>query len=284
MRIKFYSIFRILGSKFNYPFKKLGYSNNLKAIDSLPESHFYSQNSFFDSLLSLHKYFLNTTGWLESKSRNQSSRNGKPIPWITYPSFEVLESIIMEGLKIVEIGAGASTLYFENRSAEVTSYEFDADYLESLLPGRKPSTSIRGPLEFKSSTHTKVLDEKYANFLMRDIAARELTEQTASIIDWDLLIRDIKDSVSSADIIFIDGGPRTLVAKICAEDFSRSKLVILDNSDRDYERHAASILTLSDYVEIPFTGLGPLNPYAWTTSFFVREISTFQNLTKKSDM
>lgn len=280
MRTNFYSIARVLMGKFNYPFNKLGYNSKLRSIHNLPKSHFYNQDSFFDSLVALHQYFLSTTGWLESKSRNQSSRDGKPIPWITYPSFEVLETIDMKGLKVVEIGAGASTLYFENRSAEVISYEFDEEYLKTLLEGRKASTSIRGPLDFKSKARKMIIDEKYRNFLTRDISAKELSEETASNIDWELLIADIRDSVSSADIIFIDGGPRTLVSKICADNLSRSQLVILDNSDRDYEKYASSILVLNDYVEIPFTGLGPLNPYAWTTSFFVREISTLNNLIK----
>lgn len=101
---------------------------------------------------------------------------------------------------------------------------------------------------------------------------------TAKTINWQKLIEDLKLSISHANLVFIDGGPRTLVAKLCSETKIQTQLVILDNSDRQYERIAAQILSSEGYTEIPFSGLGPLNPYSWTTSFFVRELETFKNL------
>jgi hypothetical protein len=113
-----------------------------------------------------------------------------------------------------------------------------------------------------------------------DLNSGELSLETAEKIDWLHLVEDMKFSISSADIIFIDGGPRILAAKICSEFSLDSQLIVLDNSDREYERNASLILENEGYVEIPFTGLGPLNPYSWTTSFFIRELSTIQNLLK----
>ena len=120
---------KYLGSKCGYLFRKLGYAKRLSKIDNLPESNYYERNSFFDADLALHKQYLKSSGWLESKSRNQSCRNGIPVPWITYPSFEVLDSMSLKELTTVEFGAGASTHYFAARSHKVISYEFDTEYL-----------------------------------------------------------------------------------------------------------------------------------------------------------
>jgi len=266
-----------LGARIDLFFCKLFYSRKYKKIEDLPESHYYKSFSFY-SVLSLHKNFLKSSGWLESKYRNQSSRNGFPIPWITYPSFEILDRMQLKKLTIVEFGAGASTIYFASRALKVISYEFDSEYLATLEKGRQANTTLRGPLDFPSEGNKLEVDNRYSDFLNQDLAASALSVDTANKIDWTQLIHDIKISVASADIVFIDGGPRTLVAKICSEVKLQTQLVILDNSDRKYEQFAASLLEEEGYVEIPFTGLGPLNTYSWTTSFFVREISTLRNI------
>lgn len=275
-----YSILRIvkyLGRKVESCLNLSIQKHSIK-IENLPESHFYKDDSFFYSLVSIYKYFLKPSGWLESKGRNQSSRNGFAIPWITYSSFEIIDRMQLPKLTIVEFGAGASTHYFASKALKVISYEFDSDYLVTLEKGIKPNTSLRGPLHFPSKTENMKVDSSYREYLNRDLACGDLSTETANQIDWINLISDIKASVELADLVLIDGGPRTLVAKIVSEALGSSKLIVLDNSDRVHERDAVSVLQQQGYVEIPFTGLGPLNPYCWTTSFFVREVSTLRNL------
>ena len=284
MKNRIYVLMRFLGGKFVFPFQKLGYNDKINKIENLPESHFYVKNTFFDSHLAIHKFYLRTSGWLESKSRNQSSRNGVPIPWITYPSFEFLDTMRLEEMKIVEIGAGASTHYFAAKAHSVISYEFDSEYLLTIKNGIKPNTQVRSPLDFSSGNDTLEIESEYLDFLQRDIDAGELSLETAQKIDWARLIQDFRNSVELADLIFIDGGPRTLVAKICSESDQTSKLIILDNSDREYEKYATSILESKKYVEIPFSGLGPLNPYSWTTSIYIRDLSTLKNLSRGGDI
>jgi hypothetical protein len=186
----------------------------------------------------------------------------------------------LEESLIVEFGTGASTHYFAARSHRVISYEFDTEYLAVLARGKMQNTSIRGPLNFASKSGSLEIEKKYESFLALDLNFGELSLETAEKIDWQHLIEDIKFTIASSDIIFIDGAPRILAAKICSEFSLNSQLIILDNSDRDYERNASLILQKAGYFEIPFTGLGPLNPYSWTTSFFIRELSTLKNLIK----
>lgn len=145
-----YALIKYCGRYINYLFEKLGYRKNLSKIEFLPESHFYKKNSFFDSLFSIHRSYLRTSGWLETKSRYQSCKNGRPIPWITYPSFEFLDSMNLKNSTVVEIGAGASTKYFAAKANKVISYEFDAAYSEILEKGRAANTTLKGPLQFLS--------------------------------------------------------------------------------------------------------------------------------------
>ena len=129
-----YSILRIvkyLGRKVESCLNLSIQKHSIK-IENLPESHFYKDDSFFCSLVSIYKYFLKPSGWLESKARNQSSRNGFAIPWITYSSFEIIDRMQLHKLTIVEFGAGASTHYFSSKALKIISYEFDSDYLVTL--------------------------------------------------------------------------------------------------------------------------------------------------------
>lgn len=265
----------------NYPYTKLGYSKNLMPIENLPTSHYYQSNTFFDSDYALHQQYLTSSGWLESKSRNQSSKNGVPVPWITYPSLELLNRIQLGTINVLEFGAGASTHFFSKSANRVISYEFNYEYLTSLQNLNKKNTTLLGPTNFPNHTGILEISDHYREFLLRDIDAGEIDMESALSTNWNSLIDQIKAKASESDLIFIDGGPRTLAAKICSEIVGDNTLVILDNSDRDYESKAAALLTSSRYVEIPFTGLGPLNPYSWTTSFFVRSLSTLEKFARR---
>ena len=154
--------------------------------------------------------------------------------------------------------------------------------LKSLAKDRKASELIRNAIQMIIEGNT-AYNSGYNKALKDTIKVINTNESAVSIsvhgiLIADNLISDIKASVELADLVLIDGGPRTLVAKIVSEALGSSKLIVLDNSDRVHERDAVSVLQQQGYVEIPFSGLGPLNPYCWTTSFFVREISTLRNL------
>jgi len=50
-------------------------------------------------------------------------RDGNPIPWYTYPAFDFLAGKEYAGKRILEFGAGHSTLWWMKRAAEVVAIE-----------------------------------------------------------------------------------------------------------------------------------------------------------------
>jgi len=76
--------------------------------------------------------------------------------------------------------------------------------------------------------------------------------------------------IEAADFIFIDGGPRNTWLELVSRYSNPKCILMVDNTDRIEWKNGLLTLESAGFVEIPFHGLGPLNPYAWTTSFFVR--------------
>src|SRR5436190_10530124 len=68
--------------------------------------------------------FSNRTGHFPRSLRARAlDRHGHPIPWYTYPAFEFLAGKDYTGKRILEFGAGHSTLWWMQRAAEVIGIE-----------------------------------------------------------------------------------------------------------------------------------------------------------------
>src|SRR5687768_4876731 len=68
--------------------------------------------------------FSKRTGHFRSSLRARSvDRQGNPIPWYTYPAFDFLAGKDYTGKRILEFGAGHSTLWWMQRAAEVVGIE-----------------------------------------------------------------------------------------------------------------------------------------------------------------
>src|SRR4051812_41932948 len=68
--------------------------------------------------------FSKRTGHFRSSLRARSvDRNGNPIPWYTYPAVDFLAGKDFTGKRILEFGAGHSTLWWMTRAAEVVGIE-----------------------------------------------------------------------------------------------------------------------------------------------------------------
>lgn len=53
---------------------------------------------------------------------------GRPIPWYTYPAIAFLESLDLSELRVLEWGAGQSTLWWGERAKRVVSFEGDPSW------------------------------------------------------------------------------------------------------------------------------------------------------------
>ena len=123
------------------------------------------------------------------------ARDGEPIPWLTYPAIDFLRNRNLKGLRVLEFGAGHSTLWFSSRGALVTSLETDTDWYKRILLWHPKGRLYLVDPDFEKLP-AAVRDAKY-------------------------------------QIILIDGGNRLKASRIALELLNEKGIIIHDNSEQE---------------------------------------------------
>jgi WD40 repeat protein len=255
---------------------KLGYHSLAETTHGLPRSNYYQNLSNLKILKEIHFNFLKSTGWLESKNNNLSMRGGKFIPWITYPALNVIEKWNLRDIKILEFGAGASTLYFSELCNDLISYEFDSEYFSAVYPVVDPAVRLINVFDLEIHKEKRLnLDPEWIQLLSIDFESIPEGPLLKAQIDFESLSFHINSSLQDCKLVFIDGGPRNFLTAVCGDLLGPGGVIVLDNTDMPYLAPAREFLRNRGFTEIEFRGLGPLNPYESTTSIFCRTISDY---------
>jgi hypothetical protein len=179
---------------------------------------------------------------LESgRSSSCVDAKGNPVPWYTYPAIEYLKQLDFSRSSVFEYGSGNSTLFWASRAARVVSVEDDPEWYRLRAPDTPRNC--------------------------------ELILQT----DLNDYPRAIRQSGMRFDVIVVDGAARGRTRLKCSREalahLREGGMIILDNSD--WLPESARILREADLIEVDMTGFGPINRYAWTTSFFLHRAFAF---------
>jgi len=181
------------------------------------------------------------------------------LPWITFPSIDYLLERISPDMKVLEYGAGFSTIWWAGRVAKVTSLERHADWagkvqakLDSLghtnvnlrVFGKLPEADSRIPWERFSRTELDRLAEEY-------IRAPEPEPEFYDVVVVDDIFR-----------------PETLAAG--AAFLKKGGLLILDDSEREVTRDAMKKLTREGWYMANFWGPAPYHFHEKQTTIFTR--------------
>lgn len=173
----------------------------------------------------------------EKYGHSQSVRVGRPVdaggdpwPWYTYPAIEYLEQLALGDLRVFEFGCGNSTLYWGRRARLVHSVEDDRGWYEEMA-ARVPHNC------------------RLVHALTKD--------------DY---VGAIERAGGRWDCIVVDGKWRPQCAERAIAFLAEGGFVVLDNSD--WYPGAAATLRAHGLIEVDFSGFGPVNGYAWTTSLF----------------
>ena len=249
----------------------------------IPESDSYLNEPIGVGNLHANLGYLRESGWVESKLTNTSFFKGQYYPWITFPAIDFLETLELSEVAVLEFGAGASTVYFAKRSRKVTSYEFDSTYFNNIrkLSIDFPNTEI---LNYDPSTAKSIAKDFLSLEFERDKQLASCLEEDQKWLDLDAklilqsgLYNSASKNISEADLVFIDGGPRNSALALAAKFAKESAIVIVDNSEQNYIKLGIDILSSAGFQEIPFAGMGPMNPYKWRTSFFVKNLQALSS-------
>lgn len=161
-------------------------------------------------------------------------RDGKDIPWYTYPAIEYLKQFDYSGKTVFEYGSGSSSRWWSEMCEKIISVEHDDKWFKAADSSKKNNQEI----------HLCQTKEEYISA----IAAPKL----------------------AYDIIIVDG----IYRKECAEEaikyLKTGGMIIFDNSD--WCPSCCKFLRSNGLIEVDFFGFGPINHYTWCTSlFFSRE-------------
>lgn len=163
--------------------------------------------------------------------------DGNPLPWYTYGAIEYLSSLDFRGRRVFEFGAGNSTLFWEQRAAEVVSVETDPEWFERIAPRVDATTT---------SVHLCHDRDAY----VAEIARHD-----------------------PFDVIVVDGLWRKPSAKAALDALAPGGIIVLDNAD--WFPYSYAVLRDAGLIPVDFHGAGPVTRYSWTTSVFLHRDADF---------
>lgn len=181
--------------------------------------------------------YLDSSGWLESlKQGKPVNKEGKPIPWYTYPAIEFIEDKLSQDFVVFEYGAGNSTLWLAERVRSVVSVESDPNWfntIRSQMPQNVEINLIQDP-----ETYAKKIEEYPEKYF---------------------------------DLIIVDGINRNQCAKQAISKLKYTGFIIFDNTDNwEYNEGNLSLLE-AGFKQIDFYGLLPSYTYKNCTSIFYKD-------------
>ncbi|NVO13646.1 MAG: SAM-dependent methyltransferase [Rhodoplanes sp.] len=178
--------------------------------------------------------------WILVHRRGQTRRDadgncvdaqGEPLPWLTYPAIDFLDSLELRGRRVFEFGSGGSTLFWARRGATVCSVEHHVPWFEKM--------------------------KKHAGGTIMLIGQPDLAKYPEEI-----------RALGEFDIILVDGAERMNCTRSAIEHLAPDGMLILDNSE--WYPNCCKFLRDKELTQIDFCGFGPLNSFTSTTSVFIR--------------
>ncbi|MEC9022406.1 MAG: SAM-dependent methyltransferase [Pseudomonadota bacterium] len=76
------------------------------------------------------------------------------------------------------------------------------------------------------------------------------------------------------DVIIVDGIKRLECSKYAIKKIKRGGMIILDNSDW-YVGACDQLAAADDFIQVDFSGFGPINNYCWSTTLFMHRNFSF---------
>ncbi|GAB1232709.1 hypothetical protein UT4_11750 [Ferrigenium sp. UT4] len=178
--------------------------------------------------------------WRSVKEKMAVDANGAPIPWYTYPAIEYLNSFNFKDCDVFEFGSGNSSLYWAGRARSVCSVEDNQEWFQV-------------------------------------VSQRKLANQTvihrADEIGY---VKSLPEQAKQFEIIVVDGNWRKGCVVEATHCLKEGGMIVLDNSDRMIEKECGKLLREQGFIQMDFSGFGPINGYCWSTSIFMKTPTLLQ--------
>lgn len=169
---------------------------------------------------------------------------GEARPWLTFPAVRFLESLDGQGLRALEFGSGASTVWLMQRFAEVCSIEHDPQWAARVrVQGADVVLADPG-----GDTWTGPADSEYL--------------QAGRI-------------GAPFDVVIVDGMARLTCVEHIDEYVRPDGLVVVDDTDLEEMSLVRPHLVAAGFAAIDFWGMRPGLGLESATTVFCRDFSRF---------
>ncbi|OUU64203.1 MAG: hypothetical protein CBC24_07550 [Candidatus Pelagibacter sp. TMED64] len=170
--------------------------------------------------------YLQHTGIFDSEPGKVVNGDLQTIPLLTNNFLNWFETQSWKSFRLLELGAGNSTIYFSNFFGSVTSYESNTEWFNNL--SEKQPENVH--LIFSSSIQKKLLETDLSNF----------------------------------EVILVDAAENraNLTRAIVTQCYNG--IIFFDNSE--WYRNSIKTLTQAGYIEVPFFGIKPQEDWVSCTS------------------
>lgn len=155
-------------------------------------------------------------------------------PWLTRDAITFLGEKVHDGMRVLEYGSGASTIWFAKRAAQVDAIEHDYSWYQRVA--------------------CAISNDRIQNAMIHSISDANDFE------DYVQLGRRLCIGRDGFDLIVVDGRRRVRCIKAVAEFVRPGGMIVLDNAERPHYQEAQDFLS-SWFVKRTSNGL-------WRTDLF----------------
>jgi hypothetical protein len=252
--------------------------SNFDVVKNLPISEYFRKTSRKKILGSLKKIYLTETGYIESANFKKISRDGSPLPWFSYPAISFIENLNLTNRTVLEIGAGSSTFFWANRAKKVDSLEVKGEWFDKInkLSRNFSNINLVGISEIDPRENSDIPPSRdFQNFWLEIeqlLTPTELLDINEEAKGFSQSLFDLRGFFQN-DVVVIDGICRNLSLIMAGLYTNKSSIIILDNAERPEYSIGKKFLRNKGWFELPFHGMGALNPYGWTTSIYITDLN-----------
>ena len=172
-------------------------------------------------------------GIFASETGNVQTGDFEPIPLLTRSFLDWFETQKWNSSKLLELGAGSSTLYFSKFFNQISSYETNENWYKQLAARIPENVKLQKVDNISKSINA--------------IKSKELSQYRA---------------------ILLDAGENRANLARCLVEKSYQGIIFFDNSE--WYRKSIQILVANGFIEIPFFGLKPIEDWVSCTSVIAK--------------
>jgi predicted O-methyltransferase YrrM len=203
--------------------------------------------------------------WYRSVGRSDARTDR--VPWITYGALDFIDSRLRPGMRVLEFGAGGSTLFFADRRADLVTIEHAPEWAEEV------SEAVGERADFVWELHLVEPVASEANGALNttdpdSFASTHRGDEGKSFEDYVRTIDRYPDA--EFDLVLVDGRARASCFKRALPKVRRGGFVVLDDSERPQYRDTMALPAEDEWRRRDFYGPGPYHEWFWQTSVWER--------------